>query len=228
MISRQDSWTGTVLLAALGVIALGLYVVKAARPFSIVTMNQPLLSFAGVTGQTSAGVQRYLLTLGPPFLLYGAGFLVLWRWRVRKAAVFAFPVLFGLALFLVYPLTALDVFLYGAQGWTLVHDANPLVVPPMTFPENPFLPWATFVYRPSSYGPFGPTCLRWPCCLLAAHPIGTLLLFKLIGLAALLASTVLCYLVRERLQPGTGQSPHMCSAGTHSSCGRQSPMAITT
>lgn len=204
MVRGNHSRTGTVVLAALGAIALGIYVAKATLPFSITTLNQPLLAFAGITGQTWPGVYQYLLTLGLPFLLYGAGFLVLWRWHVSKGPIFAFPVLFGLALFPVYPLTAVDVFLYGAQGWILVHHgANPLVVPATTFSENPFLPWAP-ASSASAYGPLWVYLSSAAVLVGGGHPIGTLLAFKVIGLAVLLASTVLCYLVRERLQPGSG------------------------
>jgi hypothetical protein len=195
---------GSVLLAGLGVVALGIYIAKAALPFSILTLDRAGLGFAGVNPGWS-GVQEYLLTLGSPFLLYGAGFLVLRYWQVSKALIFAFPLLFGLALFLVYPLTALDVFLYGAQGWTLAHQgANPLVVPPSAFPENPFLAWAPYVGNPTSYGPVWVYLSAAAVLISGAHPLGMLLIFKVIGLVALLVSTELCYAVGERLQPGTG------------------------
>jgi hypothetical protein len=196
---------GSVMLTALGVIALGLYIVNAALPFSILTLDRPLLAFAGETHQTWAGVQQYLLTVGPPFLLYCAGFLVLRRWPVSKAVIFGFPVLFGVALFLVYPLTALDVFLYGAQGWTLAHHgANPLVVPPNRFPDNPFLAWSPFVDKPTSYGPAWIYIAAFTVLISDVHPLAMLLAFKLIALASLLASIALCYAIGERLQPGRG------------------------
>ena len=139
---------GSVMLAVLGATSLSIYIAKAALPFSVLTLDRPNVGFAVVTGRTWPGVLQYVLTLGLPVLLYGAGFLVLWRWRVSKSVIFAFPVLFGVALLPVYPLTALDVFLYGAQGWTLAyHGANPLVVAPNAFPGNPFVPWSPFVDR---------------------------------------------------------------------------------
>ena len=193
------------MVAVLGATSLSIYITKAALPFSIVTLDQPLVSFAGVTGQTWSGVLQYVLTLGPPVLLYGAGFFVLWRWQVSKSLILAFPVLFGLALFLVYPLTALDVFLYGAQGWTLAHHgANPLVVSPNAFSENPFLAWSPFVDKPTSYGPLWVYLSAVAVLIGGASPLGTLLVFKTVGLTSLLASTVLCYAVGERLQPGKG------------------------
>jgi hypothetical protein len=196
---------GSVMLAVLGATALGIYIAKAALPFSVVTLDRPKLAFAGVTGQTWPGVLQYVLTLGLPVLLYGAGFFVLWRWQVSKSVIFAFPVLFGLALLLVYPLTALDVFLYGAQGWTLAHrGANPLVVSPNAFPGNPFLAWSPFVHRPTSYGPLWVYLSAVAVLIGGGHPLGTLLVFKTIGLASLLASTALCYAVGERVQPGRG------------------------
>jgi hypothetical protein len=196
---------GSVTLAGLGAISLGIYIAEATLPFSIITLDRPLLAFAGITGQNWPGVGQYLLTLGLPFLLYCAGFLVLSRWRVSNAPVFVFPVLFGLALLLVYPLTALDVFLYGAQGWTFAHHgANPFVVPPVTFSDDPFLGWAPFVNKPTSYGPLWVYVSALAVLIGGAHPLGMLLVFKMIGLAALLASTALCYVVGERLQPGRG------------------------
>jgi hypothetical protein len=191
-------------LAGLGVVALGIYIATAALPFSIFTLDRPLLAFAGVIPGWS-GVQQYLLTLVAPFPLYCAGFLVLQRCQVSKVLIFAFPVLFSLALFLVYPLTALDVFLYGAQGWTLAqHGANPLVVPPATFPENPFLAWAPYVGSPTSYGPVWAYVSAAAVLISGPHPLAMLLIFKVIGLVALLVSTVLCHAIAERLQPDTG------------------------
>jgi len=196
---------GSVTLTVLGAIALGLYIVHAALPFSIITLDRPLLAFAGETRQTWAGVQQYLLTVGPPFLLYAAGFLVLRRWPVSKAVIFVFPVLFGAALFLVYPLTALDVFLYGAQGWTLAqHGGNPLVVGPNAFSDNPFLAWAPFVDKPTSYGPAWIYIAAMAVLFSGAHPLAMLLTFKAIALVALLAGIAVCYAVGERLQPGRG------------------------
>ena len=192
-------------MAALGAINLGLYITNAALPFSLRTVNRPLVSFAGITGQNEPGVHQYLATVGLPFLFYAAGFLVLWRWRVSKGPVFAFPLLFSIALFLVYPLTSLDAFLYGAQGWTLAHHgANPLVVPSTDFPANPFLPWAPFAHKPSTYGPLWLYLASLSVWVGGGQPIGTLVALKVIGLVTLLASTVLCYLIGERLQPGKG------------------------
>jgi hypothetical protein len=205
MIRRQYVRIGSGALIGLGTIALGIYVAMATVPFSMLTLNNPKLAFAGVTGQTWPGVRQYVLTFGLPILLYAAGFAVLRRWPVSAAVVFAFPVLFTVALFFVYPLTALDVFLYGAQGWTLVqHGANPLAVPPNTFADNPFLAWAPYIHKPTSYGPVWMYVSAIAVLLGGGHPLGTVLLFKLIVAAAFLAGTVLCYAIAERLDAGTG------------------------
>lgn len=205
MTRTEHARTGSVALAALGAIVLGIYVVKAALPFSLLTLDRPLLAFAGITGQNWPGVYQYLLTLGLPFLLYAAGFLVLWRWQVSAAVVATFAVLFGLALFPVYPLTALDVFLYGSQAWIFVHHgANPLIVSPNAFSDNPFLPWAPFGSTPSVYGPLWVYLSSLAVLAGGGHPIGTVLAFKAIGLAMLLASMGLCYRVAERLHRGAG------------------------
>jgi len=205
MIRQLHVRIGSAALIALGSIALAIYVVMATVPFSMLTRNEPLLSFAGITREMWPGVRQYLLTFGAPFLLYAGGFAVLWRWPVSPAVVFAFPVLFSAALFFVYPVTALDVFLYGAQGWTLVqHGANPLVVPPSSFADNPFLPWAPYIGAPTSYGPVWMYVSAIAVWLGNGHPLGTVLIFKLIVAAAFLAGTVLCYRIAERLEPGTG------------------------
>jgi alpha-1,6-mannosyltransferase len=206
IVGRMRSYESVLALTLLGLAALAVYVAAAAVPFSITSLGgTPLLSFAGMTGQTRAGVVRYLLTLGVPFLLYAFGFLVLWRKRVPRAVVFAMPALFCLALVFVYPLTALDVFLYGAQGWTLSqHGANPLVVPPSTFPDNPFLGWTAYTGQPSTYGPLW-IYMSALVTILGGTTLTALVGFKVLGMAALLGSMALTYLIAEQLRPGRGR-----------------------
>jgi hypothetical protein len=61
----------------------------------------------------------------------------------------------GVILLGLYPITALDVAVYvvNARNWVL-YDANPLIVPPGSFPDDPYSQLAgEYVDKSSPYGP---------------------------------------------------------------------------
>lgn len=204
--SQARRRTGMLALAALGIAILVTYVITLLLPFAVWRLaDRRLIAMADLTGRDVAGLAHYLAALGIPFLLYLAGFLVLRRWRVPLAPVLAFTALFALTLLLVYPVTAIDVFLYGAQARVLAHyGANPLMVPPASFPNDPLLGWAGFTDRPSAYGPLWAYLGAAPALLGGGDPLRTALGMKALVTLALLVSVVLAYLVARRQQPGSG------------------------
>lgn len=81
-----------------------------------------------------------------------------------KLPVLAFGLLFGFTLTWLYPITAIDVFVYAIQGrvWT-VHGANAMLVPPNQFPDDPYLPLAgEFAGQLSVYGPLWELLVQIP------------------------------------------------------------------
>ncbi|NWF63684.1 MAG: hypothetical protein HXY38_05190 [Chloroflexi bacterium] len=73
----------------------------------------------------------------------------------------------GVILLGLYPITALDVAVYviNARNWVL-YDANPLIVPPGSFPDDPYSTLAgEYVDKTSPYGPVWETLARIPAQL---------------------------------------------------------------
>jgi hypothetical protein len=71
-----------------------------------------------------------------------------------KLIILSFGFLFGFTLVWLYPITANDLFRYVLRGrlWAL-YDASPMLVPPNTFPDDPYLPFAgEFGHWVSGYG----------------------------------------------------------------------------
>lgn len=92
----------------------------------------------------------------------------------------------GVILLGLYPITALDVAVYvvNARNWVL-YDANPLIVPPGSFPDDPYSQLAgEYVDKSSPYGPVWETLGRIPIQL-GIRDIGTgIIAMKIISLLA--------------------------------------------
>lgn len=92
----------------------------------------------------------------------------------------------GVILLGLYPITALDVAVYvvNARNWVL-YDANPLIVPPGSFPDDPYSQLAgEYVDKSSPYGPVWETLGRIPVQL-GIRDIGVgIVAMKIISLLA--------------------------------------------
>ena len=119
----------------------------------------------------------------PLILVYilGLGLLFFAFWRVMRTLhqfskefpeagkglrkpVLGIGILCGLILLGLYPITALDVAVYvvNARNWAL-YGANPLTVPPKTFPSDPYIRFAgEYATNTSPYGPLWETLARIP------------------------------------------------------------------
>lgn len=114
-------------------------------------------------------------------------------------------VVLGMTLVLLPSLPSDDVFSYILYGRiSVVHHANPLIVTPAAFPQDPFL---TLVFWRGVRSVYGPVWLSLSCGLTAlAGALGGslttyVLLFKLLGLAAHLTNAVLIWGILSRLAP---------------------------
>ena len=111
----------------------------------------------------------------------------------------------GLTFVLLPSLPSDDIFsyiLYGRIG--ALHHANPLIVTPASFPQDPFLRLVFWQGTRSVYGPAW-LLLSGGLTLLAEACGGALatyvLLFKLLGFAAHLANAALIWLILGRIAP---------------------------
>ena len=113
---------------------------------------------------------------------------------LRRSAVGVHGVLAGtcvlaLPLLLLTGIYSDDVYLYNAYGRELaVYGANPFVVPPSAFPDDPHLKWVYWKWLPSAYGPVW-LLVSAPLSALAGTSINAaVILYRAAALAAVLAT----------------------------------------
>ena len=96
---------------------------------------------------------------------------------------------FGAALIFLYPITALDVFLYVVMGRTwAVYGQSPLMVAPAAFPNDPITAYAgEFASAVSPYGPLWEIIVQIPMRLGATDIASGVIAMKVIALIAYLA-----------------------------------------
>lgn len=137
----------------------------------------------------------YIAGLGILFFAFWRVTRTLHRFSLRfperggdfRKLVLSISLLCGFILLGLYPITALDVAVYvvNARDWVL-YDANPLLVPPRAFPEDPYTRFAgEYAGKTSPYGPVWELLARLPVQLGARGIAEGVLAMKLISLLAL-------------------------------------------
>ena len=121
------------------------------------------------------------------------------RWRL---VVLAAPLILALPLLLTYPVGAIDVYDYSFFSRMIGHyGANPMVHPPADFPGDA---WLTYVAWPHAASPYGPLW-QWLSALIfsiARDDLrATILAFKVVAAASLLACASLAYLILRDWRP---------------------------
>lgn len=205
--SAGFSATAWIVLALGGALVLA-YGLLLAWPMRIwYRAVSPDVHLAGTLGITRGGALTYIATVLLLFALYLAALiLVLRRGGVRPWLVFGGSLLFCLTLWATHPLTSADIFNYIAGArifW--VHGENPLVVPPLAYPDDPFFRLLTFWQGiPSPYGPLWTLIAGVPVLAGGDDPRRTVLAFKAVSILFFLATGVLLYLTAVRIRPDSG------------------------
>lgn len=139
--------------------------------------------------------------------IFGLGFLFFAFWRIVRVVhefskqkheaskslrkwILGFGIISGVILTGLYPITALDVAVYvvNARNWVL-YNANPLIVPPENFPDDPYIHLAgEYVDKTSPYGPVWEGMARLPIQLGITDIAGGILAMKIIALLAYLGT----------------------------------------
>jgi hypothetical protein len=208
-----------VLLIACALLSLGLYLYGTLRFPLAAHLTPPPLDLGKLTsspsGQYSAAAgEIFLLSIS---LLFGAWGLVCWItgrierqaktgwWRtpwLLGGALFGFPIVALLALLLMYPVTAIDVFDYTSQIRVLtIYHSNPLTTAPSAFPRDPFLPFNGWPNMPASYGPLWALLSALVSRPAGDHFFTAVIAQKLLSVAACLGCIVLVWLLAKRLCP---------------------------
>ena len=160
----------------------------------------PLLDLGKITGYIWPSAALYLILVLGLFSLYAIGY---WLIRGRGAPsgwIFAAGALFCLELVWAYPATAVDIFAYVADGQLLaLHNVNPFVVAPNAFAGDFIVPFLAFPDEPAQYGPVW-VLLSGAIARATGTPLLTeVLAYKLVAMAAHLASGFVVYRIAALL-----------------------------
>jgi hypothetical protein len=130
------------------------------------------------------------LTLHVSHITFHISRLILTPITTLKLLILAFGFLFSFTLVWLYPITANDLFRYVLRGrlWAL-HGASPMLVPPNTFPDDPYIAFAgEFGHWVSGYGALWEIMAQIPIRLLGATGMVS-------GSISLKLVILLCYLL---------------------------------
>ncbi|MBV9170409.1 MAG: hypothetical protein JOZ81_10035 [Chloroflexi bacterium] len=158
----------------------------------------PLLDLGKITGYTPQAAALYLALVVALYALYTLGYR-----NARQASLkmsLALAAIFCAALLFAYPATAVDVFSYVADGRLLVdHSVNPFVSSPNQYPTDPIVRYLAYPGEPSQYGPLWALVSGGIALLARGDLLVEVVLYKLVGALAHLASGVLVYHIALRL-----------------------------
>ncbi|HEU5432476.1 MAG TPA: hypothetical protein VFU81_12480, partial [Thermomicrobiales bacterium] len=182
--------------SAIPLLLAGALVVGPALGFA---HRYPLLAYAGeLTDIGKLAHYRplefagYVGGLGVMFAGYLWGLWLCRRTPVQRAlpAVFAVAILAALAMAWMYPVNAIDLFIYAVRSRIFTaHGANPLAVPPIAFPRDPLMRFASVEWG-DNVSPYGPlwTLIAAPATAFAGRDLPrALLAFKALAVVATLA-----------------------------------------
>jgi hypothetical protein len=134
----------------------------------------------------------YVGGLAVMFVGYLWGLWLCQRIPARRAlpAVFAVAILAALAMAWMYPVNAIDLFIYAVRSRIFTaHGANPLAVPPIACPRDPLMRFASVEWG-DDVSPYGPlwTLIAAPATAFAGRNLPhALLAFKSLAVVATLA-----------------------------------------
>ena len=188
-----------------GTASVAIYLAAFKLPFPLEQWWQHAqLDYAWFTDYELAGQVRFVGAFALLFALHHGLYLrlrrhpregPLWLVLVGQAAL-------GLSLVWMYPVAAIDEYDYLLYGRMAVYwGANPLVVAPSAFPDEPTLGFSYWPDERSVYGPVWQILSEWVTRAVDGQVYEGLVAFKLVALAAGLGTTVLVWLVVRRLRP---------------------------
>lgn len=193
------------LVITLGIACEFLYLLYFVRQFPLLQYFHGLTDMGYITNHSHAGFTVFLVVFTILFALFGFAW-----WEVRKLSerstlwlILGFGALFALTMTFVYPVTAIDVFVYIAHSVVLVqYHANPIIVPAATYSNDPLIAlaggWTGFV---APYGPLGIVIDALPTWIVGRNLLANLLLIKLMFSAMLIIEAFLVYKILTQVAP---------------------------
>jgi hypothetical protein len=192
-------------VALAGILSILIYVVAFVRPYPLAEWWQyALMDYTSISGYDLWAQIGFLGSFAALFGLYYWAAALLGARRAAGTLWLILLVQIGAAVPLVatYPIGALDVFDYLLYArMALYWGANPLVVTPGTFPNEPTLGFSYWPNEPSIYGPVWQALSERAVALADGQVLEGLIAFKLVALGAAVLTTVVVWLVLRRVAP---------------------------
>ncbi len=143
----------------------------------------------------------YAALLGGLFAFNG---LAAWQVWVQKRPLSlkqlgTTTILLGVPYLFIYPINANDIYRYVIRGRiTSFYTQNPFLMPPIAFPNDPFTPFAgEWASVTTPYGPLWELVAGGLTLISGENLLLGLLLFKLLGLVALVGTAVLLFFLSQ-------------------------------
>jgi len=173
------------------VMAAAYFFVFAVR-FPLTKYYDGLTDIGAITGYSRQAAGAYSACI----LVLFAGYLIAWRgarglpYKQARCPVYAMALLFGVIAFSLYPITAIDTYVYLAWGrvWAY-YGANPFLVAPASFPQDPLTAFTgCWADDTTPYGPLWTWLSAIPGLVAGKDLLAGLLLMKALALASYLGA----------------------------------------
>lgn len=191
-------------LIALAGLSAAIYLVAFTRTWPLGDLYaRPQADYAWFGRYTTASQLSYLGAFLGLFVLHYLAYRLA-RARPSGASldlIVAGQLGFGLLNLWIYPVAALDLYDYLMYGRiVLVYGGNPFLQPPSAFPD-PLVAYSPWPNERSVYGPVWQLLSLLPTAVAGDDLLRGLLAFKVVGLAAFVACSLLIWRLLGRLAP---------------------------
>ncbi len=193
-----------------GVIALGtasivIYALAFLRAYPLAEWwRYALADFGTISGYD---LSAQVIFAGSFIALFALYYLAAWIVQRHHPAgalvvIVLVQVLAGVPLIGIYPIAALDVFDYIIYARIALYwHANPLVLTPGAFPNEPTVGFSYWPNEPSIYGPLWQALSERVIAIADGQVLEGLVAFKVLALGAAVVTTLLVWLILRRLRP---------------------------
>ena len=175
------------------------------RQFPLLRSYNDLIDMGMVTKTSHAGFLWFLLVFSLLFALFGFAWWQAYHLRDRATLwlILGFGAIFALTNIFVYPVTAIDVFNYIAEGIVMIdYHANPMLVSLAQYPQDSLVRltvgWGIY---PASYGPIGLLIDAIPTLLTGRNVLANLIFLKVLFSSVLLLEAFVAYKILLRIGP---------------------------
>ncbi len=158
-----------------------------------------------ITRYSRSSFLTFLIAFSILFVLFG---LAWWQVRIFQDRatlwiILGFGGIFALTTIFVYPITSPDLFTYFVRSLVMIqYHINPIIIPPVQLNNDPLMQLAgANITLSSPYGPLGILLQALPIVITGRNILASLLLYKLLFSALLLATAFLVYKILSQIAP---------------------------